>query len=230
TARQLVLAHPLAVDPSGFALTYDDYWGTRVTELEVREAHTRFTTSLLSDVNVTAGPFRRLAADFTHLDAPSVADSFCEFLLPGDPTPVTAADHQRATAARAAAGTPTHLVETLSGTLANAAAGEAATDEVTHRVIAALRSVGVPARFVSGYRAPDDAEPGSPTPAVITSWLDYWDGAWHGWDPSLGQPVGLRHVIIGWGRDRSDCPTLRAIYSGDAQAECHTEVVVTRLA
>ncbi|WP_203567884.1 transglutaminase-like domain-containing protein [Aestuariimicrobium ganziense] len=230
TARQLVLSHPLSVEPSGFSLTYDDYWSTRVTELEVAEEHTRFQVSMLSDVNVTSGPFRPLATDFSRVDAAGVEDAFHEFLQPGPLTGATDETRELAVELRSASGNPAELVERLSQALVSAESD----DERTHLTIGALRAAGVPARFVSGYRAPFESfdqspELGTAAAGVITSWIDYWDGAWHGWDPTTAQVVGERHVIIGWGRDRKDCPPLRTIYTGGGDAECDSEILVTRL-
>ncbi|MDO5494462.1 MAG: transglutaminase family protein [bacterium] len=226
TARQLVLAHPLSVEPGGFSLTYDDYWSTRVTEIEVAEEHTRFSVSMLSDVNVTGGPFRPLAADFGRVEAAGVEDSFYEFLRPGALTTPGEETRELAVELRSAATSPAELVDSLSKELPS----QGSDDELTHLAIGALRSVGVPSRFVSGYRAPFwDFEQGTATAGVITSWLDYWDGAWHGWDPTALQAVGERHVIIGWGRERTDCPPLRGIYTGGGEAEYGSEVLVTRL-
>lgn len=227
TARQLVLAHPLSADPTGWHLSYEDYWGTRVTEIEVADPHETFSLSLLSDVNLTGVAGAALAEDFARLNAVGVEDSFAEFLTPTSLCALSAEQADAARSLREASTTPTDLVESLAKELS---AGDGR-DDLTHLTIGALRSVGVPARFVSGYRAPFfDFEPGTSVPGVITSWLDYWDGAWQGWDPAAIQPVGDRHVIIGWGRERSDCPPLRGIYCGPGESECVAEVTVTRLA
>lgn len=227
TARQIVLSHPLAAEPSGWQLAYDDYWGTRVVEIEVADAHSQFSISMLSDVNLTGLAGRPPAPDFSRLEAPGVEDSFTEFLRA---TPLTSVTEEQATLARELrqeSGAPTDLVEHLSKELTSGSGP----DDLTHLVIAALRSAGIPARFVSGYRAPfRDFAPGASAPGVLTSWLDYWDGAWQGWDPGVLQAVGEGHVIVGWGRDRADVPPLHGIYCGQGEAECTTEVQFTRLA
>ncbi len=227
TARQIVLVHPLSTEPTGWQLAHDDYWGTRVVELEVSDPHERFALSLISDVNLTGLGVKEPADDFTRLDAPGVEDSFTEFLRPTPLTTLDEDDAEEARATRSASDTPAELVTKLTRQFADGRVG----DDATHVVIAALRATGVPARFVSGYRAPlGEFEPGTSASGEVTSWLDHWDGAWQGWDPSVAQPVSDRHVIIGWGRDRSDAPPLRGIYGGPDGAECHVEVQVTRLA
>lgn len=226
TARQMVLSHPLSFEPTGWQLAYDEYWGTRVVEVEVADPHRRFSVSVLSDVNLTGLGTAARAKDFSRLDSPGLADSFAEFLQSAPLTTLTGEQARRALDVREAAATPAELVERLTRELASDVKG----DERTHRVIAALRVVGVPARFISGYRAPmGDFEPGAAAEGSLTSWLDYWDGAWQGWDPEAVRRIGDRHVIIGWGRDRSDAPPVRGIYAGTHEAECSVEVQVTRL-
>lgn len=226
TSRQLVLAHPLSTDPSGFQITYDDYWGTRVAELEISEQHEKFTVSMLSDVNVTFRPAQPPAADFSVVEGTRIADAFFEYLR-GDLLTTPSQDMLAAAAgARPTAANPRELVDRLAEQAPVGMVG----DDLTHVVIGALRSQGVPARFVSGYRAPvEDFEPGQASPGVITSWVDYWDGRWKSWDPELRLDIGDRHVTIGWGRDRSDCPPLRGVYAGAADATCVTDVTITRL-
>ena len=229
TARQVVLAHPLASEPTGWQLAHEDYWGTRVVELEVTEPHERFTLSLLSDVNLTGITTGAPADSFSRLDAPGVEDSFTEFLRPTALTTPSESDAAVAARLRQEVPSPMALVEALTHELATGP--DAGVDAATHRVIAAVRSVGVPARFVSGYRAPcGDFEPGASAAGGLASWLDVWDGAWQGVDPAAGRPIDDRHVIIGWGRDRTDVPPLRGIYCGPVGAVCITEVQVTRLA
>lgn len=229
TARQVVLAHPLSSEPTGWQRSHDDYWGTRVVELEVTEAHERFQLSLLSDVNLTGIVTAAPATDFARLDAAGVEDSFTEFLRPTALTTASDADARVAVRLRQETPNPTALAEALSRELAPGP--DAGVDDATHRVIGALRAGGVPARFVSGYRAPvADFEPGASAAGEIASWLDVWDGTWQGFDPARVSPIGDRHVIIGWGRDRADVPPLRGIYCGPEGAACVTEVQVTRLA
>ena len=39
---------------------------------------------------------------------------------------------------------------------------------------------------------------------------------WFGLDPTLGAPVGMRHVRIAYGRDYGDVAPVRGVYKGHA--------------
>lgn len=225
--RQVVLSHPLSCEPSGWQLSYDDYWGTRVVDVEISEPHDGFTVSLMSDVNQVDAPPKPLAADFERLEAVGVEDFFWEFLRPTERTRVEPELREQARAARAGSVDPKALVESLAAEMEPGARA----DDRTHALIGMLRGAGLPARFVTGYRVPlADFDPGQSKAGEFASWVDYWDGAWHGFDPELGTATGDQHVIVGWGRDRSDCPPLRGIYRGAEEATCTREVSFTRLA
>ncbi|MEM6452469.1 MAG: transglutaminase family protein [Cyanobacteria bacterium P01_D01_bin.105] len=61
--------------------------------------------------------------------------------------------------------------------------------------VAVCRSVGLAARFVSGYQEGDlDGE----TPHDLHAWAEVYipGGGWRGFDPTLGLAVGDRHVAI----------------------------------
>ena len=52
----------------------------------------------------------------------------------------------------------------------------------------------------------------------------------HGWtafDPTLGQPVGLRHVRLAYGRDYGDVAPVRGVYKGRAGQRLSVDVAST---
>ena len=93
-------------------------------------------------------------------------------------------------------------------------------------MIAALRALGIPARYVSGYirtRPP----PGQARRLGVDqshAWVSAWLGPEHGWvhlDPTNNLVVREEHVILGWGRDYSDAsPLFGIILGGDGMAVC----------
>ena len=256
TARQHVLAYPLEVEPAGWQFTHDDYWGTRTVDIEVSEPHTALSLGLICDVGLMAAG-KPLAADCELLSPDSVYANFSEFLLPGSRF---AQDDELAQIAQVRAawtGRPTELVEKVIAEYAGGGAGGASAggaagargdsaraargtsgvvspglvgDDLTHAALRAVRAAGVPARFVSGYRAPaGDFEPGDTGDGALSSWIDFWDGAWHGWDPVSNALISDRLVIVGWGRTRADVQPLSGIHRSDGDGESRTEVTVTRL-
>ena len=94
-----------------------------------------------------------------------------------------------------------------------------------------LRSIGIPARYVSGYLHPNaEAEIGRTVAGESHAWVEWWDGDWIGYDPTNGKPVGEQHVLVARGRDYDDVAPLKGIYSGPRSAELGVRVEVTRLA
>jgi hypothetical protein len=85
--------------------------------------------------------------------------------------------------------------------------------DFAHLMIAALRSIGLPARYMSGYLL-TDPPPGKPR-LVGADASHAWVAVWcpgHGWieyDPTNGIQPDLRHVTLGWGRDFQDVSPLR---------------------
>jgi transglutaminase-like putative cysteine protease len=91
--------------------------------------------------------------------------------------------------------------------------------DFTHLMIAALRSLGLPARYMSGYirtrplpgqerrRGADQSH------AWVGAWLGERDG-WVGLDPTNGIMVRDEHVVIAWGRDFADISPLRGVILG----------------
>jgi len=92
--------------------------------------------------------------------------------------------------------------------------------DFAHFQIACLRSLGLAARYVSGYLLTD---PPSGQPRLIGAdashaWLSVYCPQ-HGWvdlDPTNDVIVDQRHVTIGWGRDYGDVSPLRGVLLGGA--------------
>ena len=94
-----------------------------------------------------------------------------------------------------------------------------------------MRTLGIPARYVSGYLCPQrDSEVGESSAGESHAWLEFWDGDWVPADPTNGVPVGQEHVVVARGRDYEDVPPLKGVYSGRGVATLSVEVRFTRLA
>ena len=100
-------------------------------------------------------------------------------------------------------------------------------------MIACLRGVGVPARYVSGYivtRPP----PGRPR-LVGADASHAWVSAWcpgRGWidvDPTNDRRADQDFVTLGWGRDFSDVTPLRGVILGGGAQALEARVTVTPL-
>ncbi len=106
--------------------------------------------------------------------------------------------------------------------------------DFAHVALGVLRARGIPARYVSGYMVPSDAaEPQSKLEQVIGgqashAWAEYLIPGedWFGVDPTLGAPVGMRHVRVAYGRDYGDVAPVRGVYKGQAGQRLSVDVQV----
>jgi transglutaminase-like putative cysteine protease len=102
--------------------------------------------------------------------------------------------------------------------------------DFAHVTLALMRTVGLPARYVSGYLHPGvDAEIGETIAGESHAWVEFWAGAWVAVDPTSLADVGSRHVLLARGRDYADVRPLAGVYSGPAAAHFGVTVEVTRL-
>jgi len=95
--------------------------------------------------------------------------------------------------------------------------------DFAHLAVGGLRSLGLAARYVSGY-IETDPPPGEPK-VVGADASHAWCSVWipdHGWldvDPTNGVIAPDRHVTVGWGRDYADVAPVRGVVIGPASAQ-----------
>jgi transglutaminase-like putative cysteine protease len=105
--------------------------------------------------------------------------------------------------------------------------------DFAHVQIAALRAMGLAARYVSGYL---ETLPPPGTPKLVGAdashaWISVLDPR-HGWvdfDPTNDMIPGERHVTIAWGRDYSDLPPIKGVIIGGAPHDLSVAVDVMAL-
>lgn len=103
-------------------------------------------------------------------------------------------------------------------------AGAGVCQDFAHLLLSVLRRRGLPGRYVSGYIVPkSSAEADANLEEVIGgqashAWVEVWlpGTGWFGLDPTLGAPVGLRHIRVAYGRDYGDVAPVRGVYKGHA--------------
>ena len=102
--------------------------------------------------------------------------------------------------------------------------------DFAHVMIAACRSLGLAARYVSGYLS-TRPPPGQP-PLVGSDASHAWVAVWcplNGWvdfDPTNAVKPSLEHVTLAWGRDYGDVAPLRGVIRGGTPARPQVEVTV----
>lgn len=96
---------------------------------------------------------------------------------------------------------------------------EGVCQDFSHLMISALRGIGLPARYVSGYirTRPPPGQPRRQGADQSHAWVGCWLGPELGWidlDPTNGLVVQDEHVVLGWGRDFGDVSPVRGIILG----------------
>ena len=81
--------------------------------------------------------------------------------------------------------------------------------DFTHIMIVALRSLCIPAGYVSGYlrTLPPPGQPRLEGVDAMHAWVQAWCGPDMGWieyDPTNATLVGTDHIVVGYGRDYAD--------------------------
>ena len=102
--------------------------------------------------------------------------------------------------------------------------------DFTHIMLALLRRLGLPCRYVSGYIAPRAlGEDDGPTTIATHAWVEVLlpELGWVGVDPTNDIEAGLRHVRVAVGRDYADVPPTRGVYKGGATSTLEVNVEVT---
>lgn len=96
---------------------------------------------------------------------------------------------------------------------------EGVCQDFTHLMISALRWIGVPARYMSGYirTRPPSGQARRLGSDQSHAWVGAWLGPAHGWiglDPTNGIVMRDEHVVLGWGRDYADISPVHGLILG----------------
>ena len=248
--EQFVLQAGLDIRPGATQHSYLDYWGTRVSTFEVLTPHRELSVTATSLVEVRPSPMPRTELDWAELAVaalgtvtlieastlsaattppPEVAALAGEIAAEGAPVGETALEICRAV------GSSMEYVRGVTGVHSTAseawAERKGVCQDIAHVALGALRSVGIPARYVSGYLHPDaGAAIGQTVIGESHAWVEWYAGEWRGYDPTNLAEVGELHVLVGRGRDYSDVSPLRGVYAGPGASELFVSVEITRVA
>jgi transglutaminase-like putative cysteine protease len=101
-------------------------------------------------------------------------------------------------------------------------------------MIGCLRSIGLPARYVSGYilTHPPAGQPRMVGADASHAWVSVFCPSlgWVDFDPTNRCLVQQEHITLGWGRDFSDVTPLRGVVLGGGTHKLQVNVTVSPLA
>lgn len=249
--RQRLIGYQVEVSPRAPIHSYVDYWGTRVDEFSVIEPHNSLRVAAESVVETAPASFPEVSPPLSSLDRVTGelgaflrrsphsdwdrhVEETARDLIAGRDGLVDAviAISDAVTASLKYEPGATYVGMSVGDVLAQ---GAGVCQDFSHLGIAMYRSVGIPARYVSGYLYSEDQSSGViPEEAELSvqthAWIEVMIPG-HGWwalDPTNAQPVGELHVKIGHGRDYEDVMPLRGVYHGGADHALGVDVRISR--
>ncbi len=100
--------------------------------------------------------------------------------------------------------------------------------DFAHTMIALVRHVGIPCRYVSGYLYHDRHHHDRSTADATHAWVEVFlpHLGWVGFDPTNNLLAHHRHIRTAIGRDYTDVPPTRGTFRGRAQSELYVAVHV----
>jgi transglutaminase-like putative cysteine protease len=104
--------------------------------------------------------------------------------------------------------------------------------DFSHIMISGLRSLGIPAGYVSGFlrTMPPPGKPRLEGADAMHAWVRAWCGGGAGWieyDPTNAIPAGTDHIVVARGRDYSDISPLKGVLraSGGQDTDLSVDVI-----
>ena len=238
--RQNVLAFDISVTPDVPASSHRDYFGNLIHHVHVHERHTLLRIEARTLV-VTYPSRIPLPAPVESMDLWRA--ELTEFLIPSPRVPAGRwADMFEIVAPLRQSDLPTFVLE-LTRTLYRrftytpgatdvrtplsefARSGRGVCQDYAHAMLGICRSLGIPARYVSGYiYAGADFVGAEASHAWVEVFLP--GSGWMGYDPTNNTAVVEAHVKIGHGRDYGDVSPISGSYHGSTRGVLDVQVKV----
>jgi transglutaminase-like putative cysteine protease len=257
TERQVCLRHELVVAPVPAVLReWADFFGNPVTSFSLQDSHLSLGVTARSEVEVQPAPGAaglfptaweeavdilaaardpevRLARQYV-FESPQVRPepALAEYAQPSFPAGRPLAEAVLDLTARiqgefrfekgfTSVGTP--VMEVLRSR-------RGVCQDFAHLEIACLRSLGLAARYVSGYivTEPPPGQPRQPGADASHAWVSAFvpGTGWLDVDPTQGRAAGEDHITVAWARDYDDVAPLKGILLGGQQQSLRVAVDV----
>jgi transglutaminase-like putative cysteine protease len=262
--HQHCLSFQLDVSPAANIMQYRDFTGNTVHHFDIAGKHSQVKVTARSTVEVQ-DTFLDVATDgiaagsWDDLDRALTSDDYWEMLLPSQfakSSPRLEALAQELRCERR--GTPLQLVAELNQAIydsfayaKNSTSVDSPIDDAlesrkgvcqdfAHIMIALVRPLRIPCRYVSGYMYHRAANGDKASEKGYEKKDRSLEGASHAWIEALIPNLGWiafdptnnligpdRHIRVAIGRDYSDVPPTRGVHKGDAQSSLSVAVTVS---
>jgi len=257
TARQRCIDHRLEISPRPDRLGAGcDYFGNPVHFFSIGEAHRQLSVASHSVVELAptdymppeeTAPWEQVRAlmrakphdenlavlehtfDSPHVSmSPELAEFAGQSFTPGRPWLAAALDlmariNREFTYDSTATSVSTPLASVLAMRLG-------VCQDFAHLQIGCLRSLGLAARYVSGYleTTPPPGRPRMVGADASHAWLSAWcpEYGWVDFDPTNNVVPSLGHITVAWGRDYSDVCPIKGVFVGGGAHRMNVSVDV----
>jgi transglutaminase-like putative cysteine protease len=249
-SSQHCLTFSLSVSPRCRVFSYRDHQGNNVQHFDIPGEHTQLVVvaeSVVEQQEVPEVPSWLSPDAWESLDALIDEGDYWEMLLPSTfavATPALKLLAQQMEVTRR--DDPLMLVQELNQRLFNyfeyeprstrvdspideaIVSGKGVCQDFAHTMIALLRLVGIPARYVSGYLYRSREDHDRSTPDASHAWVDVLMPhlGWVGFDPTNNLVAHRRHIRTAVGRDYADVPPTHGIFRGKTESELYVAVHV----
>jgi len=250
--NQRCLSFHLDVNPPANITQYRDFTGNTVHHFNIAGSHTQVKVMAQSTVEVELVPAPRPcdAGDWADLDALAAAGDYWEMLLPSEfARPSAALADLAAELECERRSSPLELLTELNegiyqlfAYVPNSTKVDSPIDEAlrarqgvcqdfAHIMIALLRPLQIPCRYVSGYLFHRDieTEKDRSLEGASHAWVEALVPrlGWVAFDPTNNLVGADRHIRVAIGRDYADVPPTRGVYKGEALSKLSVAVTVS---
>ena len=260
-ATQQCLGHRLQIDPLPMDLAeHEDFFGNHVSYFSIQQPHEVLTVTATSEIQLDPAnqlllgedmPWdevrnrlqeaqtdavrenRQFLLDSPHAAAATELQAYASVSFPPGRLLLEAVHdlmarvHHEFTYDPGFSTVSTPLSEVL-------ASRRGVCQDFAHLGIACLRSLGLAARYVSGYieTVPPPGETKQPGSDESHAWFSVYlpDAGWHDFDPTNNQIPLDQHITTAWGRDYADVTPLKGvIFGGDPGHQPRVAVDLERM-
>jgi len=249
-ARQRCLSFSLDVSPRASMMVYRDFFGNAVHHFDIPGQHELIEVAAQAIVEVLPplAATASAAGNWEELDERVAQGDYWEMLLPSQyARPTELLDKLREQLGLKRQGNPLELLQKLNTELyeffeyaPNTTKVDSPIDEAlesrqgvcqdfAHIMIALVRQLKIPCRYVSGYLFHEDSTRDRSPAGATHAWVEAYLGelGWVAFDPTNNLPGCERHIRVAIGRDYADVPPTRGVHKGEAGSELSVTVSVS---